>query len=254
MRLPPARAPEPSPRAPTASPVAGRSATITNSATTSASAALRAVAWSPAWKRMPPTPTCARAATSSVPLGIRDTNFQSRTDFVGTVRGRLGLAFGNLLVFGSGGFAYGGVKDSINYYTNGIHNYAGASDTIRAGYAYGGGIEYAIPTASFLNPFHAASVTVKAEYLHFRSRHFNNRRRQPVRQRRCLRRARPQRRQPGPRRPQLQNRLLARTDTCRRPILSRHPPAHRRFGTPTRSRAVFGTALAPIESRLERIT
>ena len=101
------------------------------------------------------------------PLGIRDTNFQSRTDFVGTVRGRLGLAFGNLLVFGSGGFAYGGVKDSINYYTNGIHNYAGASDTIRAGYAYGGGIEYAIPTASFLNPFHAASVTVKAEYLHF---------------------------------------------------------------------------------------
>lgn len=101
------------------------------------------------------------------PLGRRETTFQSRTDFVGTVRGRLGVAFGNLLVFGSGGFAYGDVNDSINYYTNGVHNYAGASYTLRAGYAYGGGVEYAIPTASFLNPFHAAAVTLKAEYLHY---------------------------------------------------------------------------------------
>ena len=77
------------------------------------------------------------------------------------------MAFGNLLVFGTGGFAYGGVRDNINYYTAFTHNYAGASDTIRTGYAYGGGVEYAIPTASFLNPFRAAAVTLKAEYLHY---------------------------------------------------------------------------------------
>ena len=94
--------------------------------------------------------------------------YQSRTDFVGTVRGRLGLAFGQLLVFGTGGFAYGGVRDGSNYFTPaGIENYSNATNTIKAGYAYGGGVEYAIPTSSFLNVFRSSAVTLKAEYIHY---------------------------------------------------------------------------------------
>ena len=85
-------------------------------------------------------------------------NYHSRTDFVGTARGRVGVAFGELLVYGTGGFAYGGVNNSFGNYSD---------DKIRKGYAYGGGIEYAIPTSSFVNVFHSSAVTLKAEYLHY---------------------------------------------------------------------------------------
>ena len=84
--------------------------------------------------------------------------YYARTQFVGTARGRVGYAFGDLLVFGTGGFAYGGVKDGVGVAT---------ADTIRTGYAYGGGLEYAIPTTSFVNVFHAGAVTLKAEYIHY---------------------------------------------------------------------------------------
>ena len=97
-----------------------------------------------------------------------DTNFRSRLDFLGTVRGRLGIAFDRLLIYGTGGFAYGGARDATNYFTAaGVNNFSGSSDTIRTGVAYGGGVEYAIPTASFLNPFHSSAVTLKAEYLRY---------------------------------------------------------------------------------------
>ena len=84
--------------------------------------------------------------------------YNARTQFVGTARGRVGYAFGDLLVFGTGGFAYGGVKDSVG---------VASADKIATGYAYGGGVEYAIPTASFVNFFHSSAVTLKAEYLHY---------------------------------------------------------------------------------------
>ncbi len=93
---------------------------------------------------------------------------RSRLDFLGTVRGRLGIAFGNLLVFGTGGFAYGGVNDTLNYYTiQNVNNYSGVSNPIRTGYAVGGGVEFAVPTSSFLNVFQSSAVTIRAEYLHY---------------------------------------------------------------------------------------
>ncbi len=88
--------------------------------------------------------------------------FSANTQYVGTARGRIGYAFGNFLIFGTGGFAYGGVKDSIT----GADGYA-STNTIRTGYTYGGGLEYAIPTTSFVNVFHSSAVTLKAEYLHY---------------------------------------------------------------------------------------
>jgi outer membrane immunogenic protein len=96
------------------------------------------------------------------------TTFHSRTDFVGTVRGRVGYAFDRLLVFGTGGFAYGNVRDSENFFNAaGTNLFTGERNTMRTGFAYGGGIEYALPTASFFNPFHSSAVTLKVEYLHY---------------------------------------------------------------------------------------
>jgi outer membrane immunogenic protein len=92
-------------------------------------------------------------------------SFHSRTEFVGTVRGRLGYAFNNFLIYGTGGFAYGGVDDHLGIVGPVIFN--GNRSTMRTGYAYGGGIAYALPTTSFVNFFHSSAVTIKAEFIHY---------------------------------------------------------------------------------------
>lgn len=92
----------------------------------------------------------------------------TRTDFVGTARGRLGVAFDRLLVYGTGGFAYGGVRDNVQFRNGaGAAVFTGNQNKIQTGYAYGGGVEYALPTTSFVNVFGSSAVTLKAEYLHY---------------------------------------------------------------------------------------
>ena len=81
-------------------------------------------------------------------------NVRPNLDYFGTVRGRLGYAFDRVLVYGTGGFAYGGGSRST---------YASAypytlPDTTRTGYAVGGGIEYAFTEK--------LSAKVEALYLH----------------------------------------------------------------------------------------
>ncbi|MDR7037503.1 outer membrane immunogenic protein [Methylobacterium sp. BE186] len=103
--------------------------------------------------------------------------FQQTLDWLGTVRGRLGYAFDRLFVYGTGGFAYGNVLYRANFFSFTPPNplaYTGRFDGIETGFVYGGGIEYAIPTDSFLNRFNfigsflkADAVTLKAEYLHY---------------------------------------------------------------------------------------
>ena len=96
------------------------------------------------------------------------TAFGSRTDYIGTVRGRLGYAFDRVLIYGTGGFAYGNANDSVTINDPALGTiYAGRRDNMRTGYAYGGGIEYALPTTSFLNFFNSSAVTVKAEFIHY---------------------------------------------------------------------------------------
>lgn len=92
-----------------------------------------------------------------------------RTDlgFLGTVRGRVGYAFDRVFVYGTGGFAYGDVTNTVSFQTNSPVTYFGSRSRIETGYAYGGGIEYALPTDSFLNFFRSSAVTVKAEYLRY---------------------------------------------------------------------------------------
>jgi outer membrane immunogenic protein len=66
-------------------------------------------------------------------------NVSPSLDYYGTVRGRVGYAFDRVLVYGTGGFAYGGGSTS---------SYAGSylytlPSTSRTGYTVGGGLEYA---------------------------------------------------------------------------------------------------------------
>ncbi|MCJ2067848.1 porin family protein [Methylobacterium sp. J-030] len=81
-------------------------------------------------------------------------------DYFGTARGRLGYAFDRTLVYATGGYAYGSGQDD--------QNFAGRRfrDSFRTGYAVGGGIEYALPTDSFLNFFKSSAVTLKIEGLY----------------------------------------------------------------------------------------
>ncbi|MCK2056397.1 porin family protein [Methylobacterium sp. 37f] len=81
-------------------------------------------------------------------------------DYFGTVRGRLGYAFDRVLFYGTGGFAYGAGSNERNF--GGFRG----NDDFRTGYAAGGGIEYALPTDSFLNFFRSSAVTLKVEGLY----------------------------------------------------------------------------------------
>ncbi len=94
-------------------------------------------------------------------------------DFLGTVRGRVGFAYNTLLIYGTGGYAYGDVQRRVTYYGPNAPTtpyFTGESNGMRSGFVYGGGVEYAVPTGSWLNRFnvfHASGVTIKAEYLHY---------------------------------------------------------------------------------------
>jgi len=84
----------------------------------------------------------------------------SGLDFFGTVRGRLGYAWDRTLVYATGGFAYGsgGGRDF------GLPN--SSRDDFQTGWVVGGGVEYALPTDSFLNFFRSSAVTLKVEGLY----------------------------------------------------------------------------------------
>ena len=83
----------------------------------------------------------------------------SGLDFFGTVRGRLGYAFDRTLVYGTGGFAYG--SGGGREFGTGV-----SSNDFQTGWAAGGGVEYALPTDSFLNFFKSSAVTLKVEGLY----------------------------------------------------------------------------------------
>jgi outer membrane immunogenic protein len=75
----------------------------------------------------------------------------SEVEWFGTVRGRVGYALDNLLLYGTGGFAYGDVKSSININGSGVST----SDT-QYGWTAGAGFEYGI----------TKNITLKTEYLY----------------------------------------------------------------------------------------
>lgn len=81
-----------------------------------------------------------------------------RIQWLGTVRGRVGIApICRLLIYGTGGFAYGSVDYSANTdFENGVTYPTDFTET-RTGWTAGGGLEYALSN----------HWTVRAEYLHY---------------------------------------------------------------------------------------
>ena len=80
---------------------------------------------------------------SDQPDGFGDLiNADRNIDYFGTVRARLGYAFDRVLVYGTGGFAYGGVDNRIFIFNPGASADLNKSTT-ETGFAVGGGIEYA---------------------------------------------------------------------------------------------------------------
>jgi outer membrane immunogenic protein len=73
---------------------------------------------------------------------------ETRNNWLGTARGRIGYAFDRFMPYVTGGLAVGGVKNSITGF--------GENSTTKAGYALGGGLEAAV----------AGPWTAKVEYLY----------------------------------------------------------------------------------------
>lgn len=93
--------------------------------------------------------------------GVRETN----VDWFGTVRGRIGFTPFNpqLLLYATGGFAYGGVRNVFQYAdifpTVPSVLFGGAyHDSTKTGWTVGGGAEYA--------PIEFPNWSLKAEYLY----------------------------------------------------------------------------------------
>jgi outer membrane immunogenic protein len=86
------------------------------------------------------------AVVVGVPV-ISNTALTRSLDYIGTVRGRLGWLFTpTLLVYGTGGLAYGGVNTSTSIFQAGTNGFSGLgatsfSDT-RVGWTAGGGLEW----------------------------------------------------------------------------------------------------------------
>ncbi len=94
--------------------------------------------------------------------------YRQSMDYLGTVRGRVGYAIDRTLVYATGGFAYAGMNYTGVYATAaGVPSFIGNRSRTDTGWAAGGGIEYALPTDSFLNFFRSSAVTVKAEGLYY---------------------------------------------------------------------------------------
>jgi len=82
-----------------------------------------------------------------------------RISWFGTARARLGFTLGDkLLLYGTGGLAYGGVKDSASFVLtpSGDGNYAGATSETKSGWTAGAGGEYAFN----------GNWSLRAEYLY----------------------------------------------------------------------------------------
>ena len=80
-------------------------------------------------------------------------------EWFGTVRGRLGYAVDRVLFYGTGGFAYGeGRRVPVGF--------NGSSGGLRAGWTAGGGVEFALPSDSWLNFLKSDAVTLKIEGLY----------------------------------------------------------------------------------------
>jgi outer membrane immunogenic protein len=85
------------------------------------------------------------------------TNYQM--DWLSTVRGRIGIPLEGMLIYGTGGLAFGGVSMNTRVTVGNppLGSLVGSTNETKVGWTLGGGAEYALTN----------HVTVKAEVLYF---------------------------------------------------------------------------------------
>ena len=93
-------------------------------------------------------------------LGLQG-RFRSHLDELGTIRARLGYAYGRFMLYGTGGFAYGETVREASLTAGGQSLARVTVDDLDVGYAVGGGLEYALLT------YGPGAVTLRGEYLHY---------------------------------------------------------------------------------------
>ena len=101
--------------------------------------------------------------TSSVLTAANATEtLTAKTDWFGTVRGKVGYSFGNWMAYGTGGLAYGNVSSQLELFCTpggagcGGINFGGRNSEVRTGWAAGAGVAMKLTD----------SVNVGVEYLH----------------------------------------------------------------------------------------
>jgi uncharacterized caspase-like protein/opacity protein-like surface antigen len=99
-------------------------------------------------------------ASTVNPFGVQVTT-QAQTELftLGTVRARAGFAFGDLMIFATGGYAYGhiGQRGMIAPVPTNNPTYVGTNPVMASGWTMGGGVEYA------LGPV----IKLRLDYLHY---------------------------------------------------------------------------------------
>ncbi len=98
--------------------------------------------------------------TGSAFPGTRNNVFRQELEYFGTLRGRLGYAWGSTLLYGTGGLAYGNVNNSANFsgpLPGAVAQFGGGINNTKYGYAAGGGIEQALGN----------NWSIKTEYLYY---------------------------------------------------------------------------------------
>ena len=96
-----------------------------------------------------------RTVVGSAPGALANSATQ-RLDYLGTLRARVGLVMDRVLVFATGGLAYGDVREAQTIVFPGA-TYSVASTATEFGYAAGGGVEYGF----------TPNLTGKAEALYY---------------------------------------------------------------------------------------
>ncbi|HEV2570329.1 porin family protein [Methylocella sp. CPCC 101449] len=87
------------------------------------------------------------------------TSATNKLEWLGTLRGRVGVSFDRALIYATGGLALGGVRNSVhlNEFAGAGRQFLARSNSTRAGWTLGAGVEYAISN----------NWSAKLEYLYY---------------------------------------------------------------------------------------
>jgi outer membrane immunogenic protein len=100
------------------------------------------------------------AFTGAVGATSLTSSASTRLNWLGTVRGRVGVAFDRFLVYGTGGFAYADIDVNGSIFGTGALGglaWSGSGSTTRTGWTLGAGVEWAF----------TQNITARLEYLYY---------------------------------------------------------------------------------------